>query len=340
MQGRGSGIRLAAAYYLFAGLIGAALGAWIVFSLVGAILGGYCDTTAPGELFCGEYLPDFLALIVASVVGVTLLPTARRLRRDPPRLGPLVGVGVVVGIAVAVLPIVLILRVADLFGSFNIFGSEVPTVRLVLPFIGPLLWALASAVAVWRQAAGKQERRELVMAIGAGSLIAVLVPLLIGPVGGMAVASQPAITESSGTMTLRLEGPIDLFDSGEASCTFDDSGEQLSVSRDPDPDLDDPDERFSLTTVTVTAGDLFASGREPRDDGLELSIMIGNPYADDEDARGADLVSTPESVLESRWDPASGSLRFTRLAAIPYGGGPPEDTTEWQGIIEWTCPNL
>ncbi len=327
-QGRGRGIRLAAAYYLIAGLIGTALGAYYGLSLAQAILGDY-----------GHSLQDFLVPIVGSLVGVTLLPSARRLRRDPPQLGLLVGAGVVVGLAVAALPIVLILWVADLFGSFNVFGSEIPTVRLVLPFVGPLLWAIASAVAIWRQAT-REERRALVMGLGAASLITVLVPLLIGLVGGIAAASRPVITESLGTMTLRLEGPIDLFHSGEAQCAVDASGEQLSVSREPDPDLQDPDERFSLTTATVTARDRSASGREPRDDGLELLIMIGNPYADDEEARGAHLVSTQNSVLEGGWDGASGSLRFARLAARPYGGGPPEDTIEWEGTVEWTCPNM
>lgn len=156
MQRRGSGIRLAAAYYLIVGVIGAALGAWFVFSLVGAILGGYCDTTALGEPLCGHSFQDFLAPIVASVVGGILLPTARRLLRDPPRLGLLAGVAVVVGVVVAVLPIVLILRVADLFGSFNIFGSKVPTVRSYCSSSGP---SYGRSQAPWRSGGSPSANR-------------------------------------------------------------------------------------------------------------------------------------------------------------------------------------
>ena len=334
----GRGIKLAAAYYLMMGLIGSALGAWFVLSLVEAILAGYCDTTAGGEVLCGHALQDFVAPIVASVVAVTLLPTARSVRRDPPGVGLLVGIGVVVGVVVAALPIILILVVADLFGSFNVFGSQIPTVRIVLLFVGPLLWAVASAVAVWRQADRKYERGALMKGMGAASLVAVLAPLLIGQVGTMAAASRPAITESLGTLTLRLEGPVDLVDSGEASCAVDDSGEQLFVSREDDLVPDGSYERFSDTTVTVTAGDVFASGHTRRDDGLEVVITVGNAYADDVEARGVYLVSTQDSVLEGQWDGARGNLRFANLAAAPYGGGPPKVTTDWKGTIQWTCP--
>ncbi len=155
---RGSDTGPAVAYYGLVGLIGAALAAWFVFSLLEAFLGGYCPIGRPGELsLCGHSLRDLIAPVVASVVGATLLPTARRLRRNPSRLGPLGGVGVVVGVAVAVLPIVLILWAADFSSDFNIFGSKVSTAGLVLLFAVPLLWALQSAVIVWRQAARPEE---------------------------------------------------------------------------------------------------------------------------------------------------------------------------------------
>ena len=129
-QGR-VGIDLAVPYYVIAGLIA----------------GGFAFGLAQ-ELESDSVL----GLIAASAVSATLLITARRLRRDPSRLGLLVGVGVVVGIVVAALPVFLILSMADLFGSISVFGPQMPTVNLVLPLLGPLLWSLASAVAVWRHA--------------------------------------------------------------------------------------------------------------------------------------------------------------------------------------------
>jgi hypothetical protein len=149
----GGSIGVAIAYYGIVGLIGAALAAWFVFSLVTDLLSGNCEIGAPGAFLCDHSLQDFIAPAIAFVVGIALLPTARRLRRVPPRLGPLVGVGAVVGVAVALLPIVLV--PADFSGSFNIFGSMVPTIVLALPFVGLLLLALASAVIVWRLVASQ-----------------------------------------------------------------------------------------------------------------------------------------------------------------------------------------
>ena len=60
-QRHGSGLGLAVAYYGIVGLIGAALGAWFVFSLVEAILGGYCEIGAPGAVLCGKPLQELLA---------------------------------------------------------------------------------------------------------------------------------------------------------------------------------------------------------------------------------------------------------------------------------------
>lgn len=129
-QQRRVGVELAAAYYVIAGFIAAAF--------------------AVGEAqFIEENVPD---LVVAAMVSVILLVTARRLWHVPPRLGLLVGVGVALGIAVAALPIVFILSVADIVGSIAVFGPQMPTVNLVLIFVPPLVLAVGSAVAVWRAA--------------------------------------------------------------------------------------------------------------------------------------------------------------------------------------------
>jgi len=330
---RGGGMGPAVAYYRIVGGFGAALGAWFVLSLVRE-MGDGCP---PGGAVCGHSLLELIPPFVASVVGLTLLPTARRLRADPPRLGPLVGIGAVGGVAVAVLPIVLIVWAAAGSGEFNIFGSKVSTVGLVVLFVPPLLWALWSAVIVARYAHRRGQLRVLAMAGGAAALIAVLGSQLAGMVGGQSGGqSGPAEISSAGTMTVRLEGPVQVSDSGEAGCTDDGSGEQWFVARE-DPEASYG--RFSGVYVTVTAGEAFAaSEREPRDDALALEIMLGNAYADEERDRGVDLVSTRDSVIEGRWGPASGELRFAKLSELRYGGGPPVLTTEWEGTIEWTCP--
>ena len=156
---RGNNLGPAVAYYGLVGLIGAALTAWFVISTIEALLGGYCD---PGAEFLCHYLPDLIAPTIAFVVGVTLLSTAWRIRRDPPRLGPLVSVGAVVGVAVAVLPIPLVLAAAYSSSlasggsgsdEIDIFGAKIPTAVLVVLSAGPLLWAVHSAVMVRRESA-------------------------------------------------------------------------------------------------------------------------------------------------------------------------------------------
>jgi len=292
-----------------------------VFSLATAVIGGYCEIGASYGVLCDHSLQDFAAPSIAAIVGVTLVPTARRLRQDPPRLGTLVGVGVVVGLAVAVLPIVLILRAADLFGDFNIFGSKVPTVGLVLLFAGPLLWALQSALTVWRHAGRRDERRTVLTGLGGGTLIAVVATLLVGRVGDMAVASSPTMAESIGTATLRLERPVEHVATGRARCSAG-GGEHLSVELD--------------------AGGLPVEGRPV----IHVAVIVERdnaPYlwitvADDETEH--EMGSPPDSILEARRDGPSGSFRFTNLDGTSYRNGEagPLDL-HLEGTIEWTCPS-
>ena len=158
---RGSGIVLAVAYYLIVGLIGLGAAALLLFSTVTAIAGGcyvVFHVQATGPLLalgqqgsCGQNT-DLLGLIVPSLVAVILLTTARRLRRNPPGIGPVVAVGVVVGLAVALLPLVFIVWAAD-------FYDQTPGPLELVIFVGPFLWALASAVIVGRYAARQGEWR-------------------------------------------------------------------------------------------------------------------------------------------------------------------------------------
>lgn len=152
----------AIAYYALVGLVAATLAAWFVISTLESLLGGYCD---PGADFLCHYIPDLIVPSITLVTGVSLLATARRISREPPRLGPMVGVGTVVGVVVAVLPILLVVVAADGYrrasgtssDDFNIFGSSFPTAALLLLSAIPLLWALHSAVIVWRHGARRRD---------------------------------------------------------------------------------------------------------------------------------------------------------------------------------------
>lgn len=157
------------------------------------------------------------------------------------------------------------------------------------------------------------------------------VALVAGLAAGMVLGAQPPFTESIGTITLRLERPIERVESGEARCSVGAGGEDFAVSR-----------YAGSFTVILTSGEMFdgrSSGgaAERRDDGLDLVIQNpGRPYRDLE----GEIGSTPNSALEGRREPASGSLRFAKLAAFPYDGGPPRPLEPaMEGTIEWTCPD-
>jgi len=321
----GSGVGVAVAYYGLLGLIGAALAAWFLFSTVEALLGGFCD---PGAQVLCHYVQDFIAPTIALVVGVTLLPAAIRLRRNPPQVGPLVGVAVVVGVVVALLPIILILWAADPSGEFNIFGEKVPTVGLVVLFSGPLLWALASAVIVWREGGRQGERRALITGFGGGALvaigtmIAVVAAQGIGSVGDMPLDGDGTMMESVGTGTLRLERSVQHVGTGAAEC-FAGGGDQLSVQFEP---TQLPIEGRPLINVAVTAA---------RDEEPYVYITVDEP----ETGRFHEMGSPPGSIAEARRDGTSGSFRFANLDGTSYRNGEagPLDL-HLEGTIEWTCP--
>ena len=161
-QGRQRGrtaVDVAVAFYGLAGLIALAAGAWLLLSTTTAMTGGCYVvfhlqgsrllTLGSQDGFLCEQTTDLLGLIVPALVAATLLPTAWRLRRKPPRLGPVVAVGVVVGLAVAALPLAFILWAVDFY------GFPPGPLELVI-FAGPFLWALVSAVIVGRQAMARE----------------------------------------------------------------------------------------------------------------------------------------------------------------------------------------
>lgn len=150
---------LAVAFYGLAGLVALAAGAWLLFSTTTAMTGGCYVilhlqgspllTLGSQDDFLCEQTTDLLGLIVPAFVAATLLPTALRLRRNPPRLGPVVAVGVVVGLGVAALPLAFILWALDFY------GFPPGPLELVI-FAGPFLWALVSAVIVARRAMARE----------------------------------------------------------------------------------------------------------------------------------------------------------------------------------------
>ena len=133
----GTALRTAAAYYGLLGLFGVGLAAWFVLSAIS-----------------GERVV-LIAAVIAFAVSLTLLATARRILRGPAAFGSLTTMGSIVGVCVPAVPLMFILAMSDSL-RINPIGSI--DLGPLLFFTVMLLWALHSAIVVWREA-GRFSRR-------------------------------------------------------------------------------------------------------------------------------------------------------------------------------------
>jgi len=223
-------------------------------------------------------------------------------------------IGVAIGVAVPLLPIGLVLWAVGPLGSLDIFGpSNIPTAAVLLVFGLPLLWAIQSGGLARGRATGRGERRALAIALGA-PLIALLMVLAAGRAAGVTGSWEPATTESVGTMTLRLETPIQLVDTGDAQCELRAGGDELQVSSDGRLPVDGQ----PWYTVSVSAGELLGAAPEARAERLELYISVFYPNTD----RGAGFRSERHNIVVRGLEGSSGSLRFAKLVARPWRWSP------------------
>jgi hypothetical protein len=324
-----AGLGPAVAYYAAMGLFGLALAAWFVLSLVEAVTAGYCE--GGGGLVCGHSLESLIAPSIAALVAATLLPTARRLRRQPPDVGPVSAVGAIVGVLIALLPNALIVMVGGPEGEINIFGSKTPVLALLAIFVWPFLWALASAITVWREAARRGKLTTHVVAAAGISILAGLGMFALATRANADGAVGDDLQYAHGEATLRLERPAAVVETGEVQCTTGPTGElqiQFStMSEEAQPDGPSYD-------VTVTSGQRLVIYRDrPRDDGLEVLIEIYNA-----DGMPDQLLSMPESRLAIERDGSGGTIRFAELQAAVYGdAGRHYVPSDVAGTFEWTC---
>jgi hypothetical protein len=159
---RRTGLRLAALFYGLVGLIGLAVGGMLLVSTVTALASGcHVVINGPGiegltlnaspDFTCEQYT-DLTGLLLPGLVAGIMLPAARRLWRNPPRVGVLGGVAAVMGVALALLPLLFFLWALDFY------GFPASPIEIFL-YTAPALWAIASAVIVARHAVRSRRLR-------------------------------------------------------------------------------------------------------------------------------------------------------------------------------------
>jgi hypothetical protein len=314
----------AVVFYAGLGLLGIALAAWFLLSLVESVAAGYCDV-------CGDMPTGFIAPSVAGVGGLALLLTARRLRGNVPRVGMITAIGSAVGVLITGLPFVPIVIAATEDGTFNVFGSMIPVLDLVAIFAWPLIWGLASAATVWIIAV---RQRQLSIHVGVASGLAVATVLGVSALlsGASNADEQGAdMQQSLGTATLRLQGSVEAIETGEVSCLFAPDG---SVQVDLESLRDEPRPGEPVYGAIVTVGAGMGIGLHPREDGLEVMISVWSA-----DREPDEIGSTPESQIAlEQIGAATGTIRFSGLARTTYGdNGPGTEPSDITGSFEWTC---
>jgi hypothetical protein len=169
--------------------------------------------------------------------------------------------------------------------------------------------------------------------------LAIGVGLLLGQWLG---PSREPLAIADGTMTMRLDGPVQAEATGQALCQVVASGEELYVSQDINARLaldGVPAEAYPFVSGSFARGDRWQPDQGGREDGLVVTIYM-NSAVEPEDGGITELYlqSDPSSALEASEDDSSGSVRFSGLVV---SSGEVEAILgvdgEVSGTLEWTC---
>ena len=166
----------------------------------------------------------------------------------------------------------------------------------------------------------------LILALGFG----LLAGQNLGP------SREPLISQSGGTMTLRLEAPVVAVATGSADCTNVASETEFSVQGSLDQP---PGPLGSPTGISIQLGDRFSYPRDnSRTDRVRLEIEVITELVPGsiKVLERIGMEATETSTLESTFSNEGGSIRFADLAAL---GGPvyTGESMDLAGTLEWTC---
>ena len=168
--------------------------------------------------------------------------------------------------------------------------------------------------------------------------LAIGVGLLIGQWLG---PSREPLAIADGTMTMRLDGPVQAEATGRALCQTVASGQELYVSQDINARLEldgvQP-EAYPFVSGSFARGDRWQPDEGGRDDGLVVTIYMNSAVEPADGPTELYLHSDPSSAIEADEDGSNGSVRFSGLvvrsgeveAILGVDG-------EVTGTLEWSC---
>jgi hypothetical protein len=151
----------------------------------------------------------------------------------------------------------------------------------------------------------------------------------------------------AGTVTLHFTEPAGAAEvTGRADCNLTASGDNFAIWGDPNIRFEvgdqDPRDR-DFVGISITAGDMWQAGAEPRTDGIGLSLLVGGggPIPEDGAPSEVMMASTASSELEGTVDQRSGSIRFSGLVVHPtYEAGAAAEPMDLAGTVSWTCEEI
>ena len=168
--------------------------------------------------------------------------------------------------------------------------------------------------------------------------LAIGVGLLIGQWLG---PSREPLSGADGTMTMRLDGPVQAEATGQAFCQTVASGEELYVSQDVNARLEldgvQP-EAFPFVSGSFARGDRWQPDQGRREDGLVVTVYMNSAVEVADQPTELYLHSDQSSTLEASEGGNNGSIRVSGLvvrsgeveAILGVDG-------EVTGTLEWTC---
>jgi len=207
-----------------------------------------------------------------------------------------------------------------------------PTSGIIVTIAAGAALLLAAVVALGRTPV----TRMISMAIGTVG-IGLLLGQNLGP-------SREAPILGSGTVTLQLTEPAGAAEViGRADCNLTASGDNFAIWGDPNIRIEVGDQELrdrDFVGISISAGDMWEAGAEPRPDGIGVSLLVGGggPIPEDGAPSEVMMASAASSELEGTVDQRSGSIRFSGLVVDPtYETGAVAEPMDLAGTVSWTC---
>jgi hypothetical protein len=232
---------------------------------------------------------------------------------------------ILVGINLGVFLLVALLT--NMLGAIGQGGIVLPVILAIALGIGALIaWGIVAATGPTKLAP--------TTALVIGAAIPGLFALLIGGacyamLGGMGLSGGGGPPPVSGTMTIRLEGAVDVDQRSDAFCQPEDGGFFVNS------DATDADGRLlfvSISSFSAGPGDAPQPSLH-----IELSPM-SPAQGESVMVWGSDMGPTVEEIEWSLDAPGGGSVTFRGLPGMDHGPGPePSALPALSGEISWTC---